>query len=80
MVCEGNANRADIARFILDVLEIKGYKMNEVDSTFFEKEFPVARPRSEILINANLKAKGLNLMRDWKEALKDYLLNDWKLQ
>jgi len=77
MVCEGKANRVEIAKFILDTLGIKGYKINEVESKFFEKQFPVPRPRSEILINANLKEKNINLMRNWKEALKDYLLTDF---
>ena len=77
MVCEGTAHRADIAKFILDTLGIKGYKMNEVDSSFFDKQFPVARSRSEILINANLKKLKLNKMRNWKEALKEYLIIDF---
>jgi len=77
MVCEGDANRVEIARFILDVLGIKDYKMNEVESSFFNQEFPVARPKSEILINLKLKSIGLNLMRNWKDALKEYLLMDF---
>jgi len=77
MVCEGNAHRADIARYILDTLGIQ-YKLNEVDSAFFQKQFPVARPRCEALVNENLKSINLNLMRSWKSAINDYLNDQWK--
>jgi len=76
MVCEGNGHRADIARHILDTLGIE-YNMNEVSSDFFNKQFPVARPRCEILINENLKSINLNLMRSWKPAIDDYLQDQW---
>jgi len=78
MVCEGEANRVDIARFILETLGLKDYDMEEVSSAFFQEQFPVARARSETLINVNLKSKNLNRMRNWKEAIKEYLESDWK--
>lgn len=78
MVCEGDGNRADIARFILDTLGLKGYILNEVSSGFFKNQFPVSRPDSEMLINAHLKSEGLNIMRHWREAIKDYLEDQWK--
>ena len=31
------------------------------------------RPKSERLINKKLDLRGLNIMRDWKEALVEYL-------
>jgi hypothetical protein len=36
--------------------------------------FIAPRPRSEMLENANLTAIGINLMRPWRVALRDYIL------
>lgn len=76
MVCSGHANRVDIAKYILDLLDIKNYKMKEVSSDFFAKQFPIERPKYEILENSNLKVIKLNMMRPWKEAIRDYI-NDY---
>ena len=48
-------------------------KINEVESSFFSKKFFAERPKSENLINSALNKKGLNLMRPWKETLKEYI-------
>ena len=48
-------------------------KLNEVDSSFFQKEYFSQRPRSERLINKKLNLRNLNIMRDWKICLHEYL-------
>jgi len=54
------------------VLE-KKIKIIEVSSNYFSKEYFAPRPDSERLINKKLKLRRLNIMRNWKVALRDYL-------
>lgn len=77
MACLGWANRVEIAKEILETINIKEAKINEVTSDFFKKDFPVIRAASERMINLNLTKKNINIMRDWREALKDYLVTEW---
>ena len=49
----------------------RAVKVNEVD--YWEKEYFAPRPDSERLINAKLNARNLNIMRDWKECLHEYV-------
>ena len=48
-------------------------KINEVGSEYFQKEYFAPRPASERLINARLSEEGLDIMKDWKTSLMDYL-------
>jgi dTDP-4-dehydrorhamnose reductase len=48
-------------------------KINDVGSDYFQKEYFAPRPASERLINARLTAEGLDIMKDWKTALSEYL-------
>ena len=74
MVCEGNASRLEVTKEIINILKLKDkIKINEVESSFFSKKFFAERPKSENLINSALNKKGLNLMRPWKETLKEYI-------
>lgn len=74
--CLGEASRAEIAKFILDVLNVKDPIVNEVSSEFFQKDFPVKRITSERMLNSKLNSTGANfIMRDWKVCLKEYLEN-----
>lgn len=76
MVCEGVTNRLEVARELISILGLdKKIKINEVSSDYFKKEYFAARPDSERLINKKLSLRGLNNMRDWKVALKEYLDN-----
>jgi hypothetical protein len=36
---------------------------------------PIARPAYSVLKNANLRSLGLNDLHDWRDALKDYLVD-----
>jgi len=78
MVCRGDASRSEIARCILDVLHIRNPVIQEVNSDFFRKEFSAPRPVSERMINAHLDRRGINLMRDWRDALRDYIVDEWR--
>ena len=47
--------------------------INEVGSNYFGKEYFAPRPASERLINARLSEEVLDIMKDWKTALSEYL-------
>lgn len=75
MVCSGETSRLEVAREILKILSKEDdILLNEVSSEFFGKIYFAPRPDSEILVNAKLNQRNLNLMRDWKVCLKEYLL------
>ena len=55
----------------------KQIKINEVKSDFFKNEYFVKRPNSERLINKKLNNLSLNIMRDWKICLREYLESEY---
>ncbi len=76
MVCEGLTDRFEVAAEILKIMNLDNkIKLTEVDSNFFSSEYFAERPYCERLINKNLNDLGLNVMRDWKESLSEYLKN-----
>lgn len=77
MACKGDTDRVKVAKFIIDTLKVEGATIKEVSSEFFKERFWVQRAQVERMVNANLESKGINLMRTWEEALKDYLADEW---
>lgn len=74
MVCEGLTSRLEVARELLSIMDLTGkIKITEVPSDYFRKDFFAPRPDSERLINKKLNLRGLNHMRNWRTALKEYL-------
>lgn len=74
LVCEGLTGRYEVASEILKVLSLESsVKLNKVSSDFFKEEYFAPRPPSERLVNKKLELRNLNLMRDWKICLKEYL-------
>tara|TARA_B110000483_G_scaffold235815_1_gene307954 strand:- start:1060 stop:1944 length:885 start_codon:yes stop_codon:yes gene_type:complete len=74
LVCEGLTSRFDVTRRILQILGSQNdIKINKVTSKFFEKEYFADRPSSERLVNKRLNLRGINIMRDWEDALQDYI-------
>lgn len=69
----GSASRYDVAKFIVDTLEIH-IPVIPVKNGFFKSAFPCPRAESEIILNDKLIATGACAMRDWREALHEYLL------
>ena len=79
MVCEGTTSRLEVAKELLTILGAeKQIKINEVSSNYFSKDYFAPRPDSERLINKKLNLRSLNIMRNWKVALRDYLENYYK--
>ena len=76
MACEGNTSRLEVTEEILKILKLSDeIKINKVKSDYFSKTFFAKRPNCENLLNKKLNDKKLNLMRPWKETLKEYLKN-----
>ena len=74
MVCEGRTSRLEVAKEIINILNLQDkIKINQVNSSHFSKTFFAERPNSENLINGELDKIGLNLMRPWKETLREYI-------
>ena len=74
MVCGGFTGRLEVARELIRLLDIEDkIEINEVSSDYFAKEYFADRPDCERLINDRLNKLNLNIMRDWKVSLKDYL-------
>ncbi|MBL7006842.1 MAG: SDR family oxidoreductase [Spirochaetia bacterium] len=76
MVCGGFTGRFEVATELVRLLDLQDdIKITEVNSDYFAKEYFADRPACERLINKKLDDLRLNIMRDWKVALKDYLNN-----
>jgi dTDP-4-dehydrorhamnose reductase len=74
MVCDGLTSRFEVATEMLRILGLTDkVRIRAVPSSFFAKEYFAARPDSERLINRKLQLRGMNLMRDWRVALREYL-------
>lgn len=72
--CDGGGSRADIARYLLDCFNLTSQvKVREVDSSYFSESYFATRPRSEQLINIELRKVAPHLTRDWKICLKEYI-------
>lgn len=72
--CEGGGSRADVAKYLLECLGLtEQVKIKEVDSSYFSESYFATRPRSEELINIELKKIAPHLTRDWRICLKEYI-------
>lgn len=77
MVCGGLTGRYEVAKEMIALLGLTdSVKVEEVSSDYFAKEYFAERPACERLINKRLDDLGLNIMRDWKVALEEYI-NDY---
>lgn len=74
MVCGGQTSRLEVATEMMKILNLQNkVTITEVTSEYFQKEYFAERPPCERLINKKLDIRGLNIMRDWRIALKEYL-------
>jgi len=75
-VCGGQTSRLEVARELLKILGKENeIKITTVSSDYFKNEYFAERPASERLITKKLDLRGVNQMRDWKVALKEYIEN-----
>ena len=73
MACLGEGTRYDVAREIVEFYGRHDVRVVPVTSEAFADEYPAPRPRSEMMRNYMLELRGMNRMRPWREALREYL-------
>jgi dTDP-4-dehydrorhamnose reductase len=75
-VCGGQTGRLEVATELVRLLGLSStVKISEVDSEYFKEEYYAERPASERLLTKKLELRGVNKMKDWKIALKEYIDN-----
>ena len=76
MVCSGATGRYEVTLELIKVLKMENViKITPVESDYWKEEYFATRPASERLINRKLDLRGLNIMRDWRICLKEYIKN-----
>lgn len=73
---KGYGSRFDVAKKIVEFLGRSDVTVTPVSSAYFP--LPAARARSEISRNYKLELLGMDNMRHWEEALKEYIESYWK--
>lgn len=74
MVCGGETSRLEVVKELVSYLGLhQEIIIQEVGSSFFSKEYFAQRPYCERLLNKGLDDLNLNIMRNWKVALHDYI-------
>ncbi len=76
LVCGGESSRMEVAQEMIKILHLEEkIKIHSVHSDYFKKEYFADRPPCERLVNTKLTIRNMNIMRDWKVALEEYLNN-----
>ncbi|OFY38929.1 MAG: NAD(P)-dependent oxidoreductase [Bacteroidetes bacterium GWF2_40_14] len=74
MVCGGQTSRMEVAQELLRILKLENsIKITPVNSDYFKDTYFAERPPCERLENRKLRIRSLNLMQDWKTALREYI-------
>ena len=75
-VCGGQTSRLEVAQELLNILGKEDeVKITTVSSDYFKEIYFAERPASERLVTKKLDLRGVNQMRDWRIALKEYVEN-----
>lgn len=79
MVCGGETSRLEVAKELIRLLgKEESVQITEVSSNYFKKEYFAERPACERLINKKLNVRNMNIMRNWKIALAEYINTYYK--
>jgi dTDP-4-dehydrorhamnose reductase len=74
MVCGGVTGRYEVAAELVKVLGLSDkVKVTPVSSDYFKETYFAARPASERLLDKKLDLRNVNIMRDWKVCLEEYV-------
>lgn len=74
MVCGGMTGRFEVAQELIKILGMNDdIKVTPVDSDYWKNIYFAERPSSERLIDKKLELRGLNIMRDWRVCLNEYI-------
>src|SRR4030067_3212561 len=74
MVNKGCCSRYDVALSIVDVLRRTDISIIPIASSYFP--LPASRARSGALRNLKLELLGIDKMRPWQEALREYITTE----
>ena len=73
-VCGGQTSRIEVANELLKIIGKENeIKITTVSSDYFKEIYFAERPASERLDTKKLNLRAVNLMRDWKVSLKEYI-------
>lgn len=76
MVCSGITGRFEVAQELINILDLQDkVKVTAVSSDYFKETYFAMRPPSERLIDKKLDLRKVNIMRDWKTCLKEYIFS-----
>ena len=76
MVCGGETSRLEVTQELLRILGMETeVEIIPVKSDYFKDIYFAERPDCERLDNRKLRIMNMNLMRDWKVALREYIEN-----
>ena len=79
LVCSGITGRLEVAQELVKLLKLSGdVKVIPVGSDHWKGIYFADRPASERLINRKLDLRGLNIMRDWRVCLEEYIENYYR--
>jgi len=79
MACGGQTSRLEVCEELLDILHLRErIKITPVNSEYYKNVYFAQRPANERLVNRKLDIRGLNLMKDWRIALKEYISQYYK--
>jgi len=74
MVCGGQTSRYEVTEELLKILNLdKTIKLTAVKSDYFKEIYFAERPACERLVNKKLMMRDVNVMQDWRIALKEYI-------
>lgn len=78
MVCAGVTSRLEVAQYLVHALgKDSEIAVSPVSSDYFAQEYFAPRPPSERLLTAKLDLRGVNVMRDWRVCLDEYLADKY---
>ena len=79
LVCAGVTSRLEVAHYLVNALGLSDeVTITPVSSDYFKAEYFAARPASERLLTKKLDLRGLNIMRDWRPCLDEYLADRYQ--
>lgn len=79
LVCKGQTSRMEVAQELVNILGLSSsIKFTQVSSEYFKETYFAQRPPCERLLNKKLDLRQVNIMRDWRIALKEYIESYYK--
>jgi dTDP-4-dehydrorhamnose reductase len=78
MVCQGVTGRLEVAQYLVQSLgKSEEIMVSPVSSNYFAEEYFAPRPPSERLLTKKLDLRGINVMRDWRVCLDEYIADKY---